>query len=66
VDLSEIEDAFHRLDSTFFQITEQALVVAAHPRVRALRAAAARPFSLPVDPAAELVVGGGVGLSARR
>jgi hypothetical protein len=54
VGLSEIEDAFHRLDSQFFELTEQALVVEPHPRIRALRAAAARPFTLPVDPFGEL------------
>ena len=56
VDLSEVEDAFHRLDSKFFELSEQALVVEPHPRIRALRAAAARPFMLPVDPSGELAV----------
>jgi hypothetical protein len=56
VDLSEVEDAFHRLDSEFFTLTEQALTLEPHPRIRALRAAAARPFMLPVDPSDELAM----------
>lgn len=56
MNLSEVEDAFHRLDTDFFELTEQALAVEPHPRIRALRAAAAAPFLLPVDPSAELAV----------
>jgi hypothetical protein len=56
VNLTEVEDSFHRLDSDFFELTEQALAIEPHPRIRTLRAAAARPFMLPVDPSEELAM----------
>jgi tetratricopeptide (TPR) repeat protein len=46
-----VEDAFHRLDADFLQLSEDGLD---HPRVRLIRALATRLFVLPLDPQAEL------------